>query len=95
MATTDTVGGIINGTVSYQYDVFADVLYLRLLAKMETPSLGELTNNGSIELREETTDRLVGVTIVNWWKLSGNGELPDSLAEIHRMVEPWAAQIEA
>ena len=41
MVTTDTIEGVINGTISYHYDVFADVLYLRLIADMNTPSIGD------------------------------------------------------
>ncbi len=93
MVTTDTVEGIINGTISYHYDVFADVLYLRLLADMETPSLGEEADDGLIELREEATGRLIGITVVSWWKRFGHGAFPDSLTEIHGLVEPWAEKV--
>jgi hypothetical protein len=95
MVTTDTVEGIINGTISYHYDVFADVLYLRLLSDMETPSLGEETDDGLIELREEKSSRLIGITIVSWWKRFGNGVLPDSLRELHAKIEPWAGKVAA
>lgn len=95
MVTIDTVEGIINGTISYHYDVFADVLYLRLLSDMETPSLGEETDDGLIELREENTGRLVGVTVVSWWKRFGQGTLPDSLRELQRKIEPWAGKVAA
>src|SRR5438874_1310015 len=39
MITTDTIEGGIDGRLSYHCDVFADVLYLRLLEHMETPSI--------------------------------------------------------
>jgi len=36
MVTTDTIEGLINDVISYHYNVSADVLYLRLLADMNT-----------------------------------------------------------
>ena len=60
MVTTDTLEGTINGKVSYHYDVFADVLYLRLIDQMDMPSLGEETDDGMLELRTEETNQLIG-----------------------------------
>jgi Na+-translocating ferredoxin:NAD+ oxidoreductase RnfG subunit len=93
--TTDTLEGTINGAVSYHYDVFADVLYLRLIDQMETPSLGEETEDGLIELRTEQTNQLVGITIVSWWKRFGHGALPDSISEIQKRIEPLARRVAA
>ena len=95
MVTIDTVEGVISSTVSYHYDVFADVLYLRLLSDMETPSLGEETDDGNIELHEEATGRLIGITVVSWWKRFGQGSLPDSLRELSGKIEPWAHKMAA
>ena len=96
MATSiDTLEGIINDTLSYHYDVGNDVLYLRLIADMETPTLGEENDEGFIELREETTSRLVGITVVNWWKRFGGGDLPDSIREIQKRIEPLATKLAA
>jgi hypothetical protein len=95
MVTVDTLEGIINGAISYHYDVFADVLYLRLLADMETPSIGEETDDGDILLRDEKTDRPIGLTVVSWWKRFGQGSLPDSIAEIQRRIEPLAKKVAA
>jgi hypothetical protein len=95
MVTTDTLEGTINGVISYHYDVFTDVLYLRLLADMRTPSLGEENDDGIIELREESTDRLLGLTIVSWWKRFGQGPLPDSLHAIASQIEPLASKVAA
>lgn len=93
--TTDTLEGTINGTVSYHYDVFADVLYLRLIDQMETPSIGEETDDGMIELRTEDSNRLIGITIVSWWKRFGHGALPDSISEIQKRIEPLAQKVAA
>ena len=95
MVTVETIEGIINGTVSYHYDVFADVLYLRLLADMETPSLGEESDDGDIELHEEKTGRLLGITVISWWKRFGHGALPDSISEIQKLIEPVAKKVAA
>jgi len=53
MVRIDTLEGIIDNVVDYHYDFFADVLYLRLLSDMQTPSLGQLADSGDIELHEE------------------------------------------
>jgi uncharacterized protein YuzE len=95
MVTTDTIEGTINGFVSYHYDVFADVLYLRLQSEMHTPSIGDVNDDGDIELYDERAGRLIGVTIVSWWKRFGHCALPDSLREIQRRIEPLANRIAA
>jgi uncharacterized protein YuzE len=95
MVTTDTIEGIVNGTISYHYDVFADVLYLRLLSDMDTPSIGDENDEGMIELRDENTGRILGITIVSWWKRFGQGALPDSISEIQKRIEPLAKKVAA
>lgn len=95
MVTIETVEGLINGTVSYHYDVFADVLYLRLRTEMQTPAIGDETDDGDIELHAEADDRLIGITIISWWKRFGHGELPDSISEIQRLIEPQAERLAA
>jgi uncharacterized protein YuzE len=95
MVTTDTIEGIIDRAISYHYDVFADVLYLRLLADMDTPSVGEENDDGNIELHDEQSGRLIGVTIVSWWKRFGQGPLPDSIREIQSRIEPLAKKVAA
>ena len=88
VTTTHTLEGTFNGTLSYHYDVGNDVLYLRRIADMETPALGDENDEGLIELRDEKAGRLLGITVVNWWKRFGRGDLPDSIREIE---EPTAA----
>jgi len=95
MVTTDTLEGFINEVLSYHYDVESDVLYLRVSAHRDTPTLGEETDDGLIELRDEENGQLVGLTVVHWWKRFGTGPLPDSLREIERQLEPWAARLAA
>jgi hypothetical protein len=75
--------------------VFADVLYLRLLTDMETASIGEENDDGNIELHDEKTGRLIGITVVSWWKRYGHGALPDSISEIQKFIEPVATKVAA
>jgi hypothetical protein len=95
MVTTETLEGTIDATVSYHFDVADDVLYLRLVSCRDTATLGEETDDGLIELRDEATGSLVGITVVSWWKRFGHGSLPDSLRAIESRIEPWAAKIAA
>ncbi len=95
MNTLETIEGIIGNRVSFHYDVASDVLYLRLSEKKQVPTLGEETDDGLIELREEATDEVVGVTVVHWLARFGGGSLPDSLAELTRRVEPMTARLAA
>jgi len=94
--TLDTLEGRIGGTTSYHYDVANDVLYLRRVDSMERTAVGEETDDGLIELRDEETDALVGLTIVSWWKRFGTSPaLPDSLREIEAAITPLAGRVAA
>jgi len=96
MVTTDTLEGTINGTVSYHYDVSADVLYLRLLAFLDTPTIGEQNDDGDIVLLDEKSTRPIGLTVISWWKRFGQGAaLPDSIREIQTRIEPLAGKVAA
>ncbi len=95
MVTIDAIDGIVNGSIRYHYDVADDVLYLRLKEYCDADAVGEESDDGLIELRDGASDRLVGLTVVNWWKRFGRGELPDSLREIHKAIEPLARRLPA
>jgi hypothetical protein len=95
MVQTDTLEGIIDDELHFHYDVFADVLYLRLLKDMETVTYGDLTDEGDMLLRDEITNRPVGLTVISWWKRFGHGSLPDSIAEIQKQIEPLAKKVAA
>ncbi|MGN6625911.1 MAG: hypothetical protein ACTHLN_04770 [Tepidisphaeraceae bacterium] len=82
MVTIDTLEGLIDGVLTYHYDVGNDVLYLRLRSAMGQDTYGEETDEGDILLRHPTTDEPVGLTILNWWKRFGEGALPDSIEAI-------------
>jgi uncharacterized protein YuzE len=85
--------GFVDDRLHYHYDFFADVLYLRLISEMHTHSIGEQTDDGNIELHEEKTGRLIGITIISWWKRYGHGPTPDSLKELAAKIDPWAAKV--
>jgi len=95
MVKTDTIEGVVDQLFRFHYDLTSDVLYLRLLSNEGATTIGELTDEGDILLREENTDRLVGMTIVSWWKRFGQGILPDSIHEISRRIEPLASKLAA
>ncbi|HWL92073.1 MAG TPA: DUF2283 domain-containing protein [Phycisphaerae bacterium] len=90
-----TLEAIIKGSLWFHYDAGGDVLYLRLASKRDVDTFGEETEDGFILLRDAQTDQVVGITIVNWWKRFGQGELPDSLSELERKIEPWAEKLAA
>lgn len=96
MVTTETIEGLINGTVRFHYDVFADVLYLRLASHEQTETYADQTDTGDLLLRSQETDEPVGLTLLSYWKRFGQGApLPDSLSEFHAQVEPLAAKLAA
>jgi hypothetical protein len=95
MVITDTVEGTINDTVHFHYDVFADVLYLRLLADEEAETYADVTADSDFLLRDQATDRPVGLTVIGWWKRFGHGSLPDSIRELANRIEPWAGRVAA
>jgi hypothetical protein len=95
MVKTDTIEGIVDDRFRFHFDLFADVLYIRLLSAVSTPSVGDLTDEGDILLRDEKTDAVVGLTVVSWWKRFGQGDLPDSIAEIQKHIEPLARKVAA
>ena len=95
MVVTDTLEGVVDDAYWYHYDVRDDVLYLRLSTDRDTPTLGEEDEDGVIVLRDEATRRVVGLTVVNWWSRFGQGQLPDSIREIQRHIQPWAGKVAA
>jgi len=95
MVVTDTIEGMVDGTCWFHYDLAADVLYIRLAARRDSPAVGEETADGFILLRDAETNEPVGLTVVYWWKRFGKGALPDSISSIQRLIEPWARRIAA
>lgn len=90
MVAIDTVEGTVGQTLWFHYDVGNDVLYLRQSDQLGTPTLSEETSEGFFLLRREDNDQAVGMTVISWWKIFGEGSLPDSLSKIAERVEAWA-----
>jgi len=95
MVKTDAIEGIVNDTLRFHYDIFADVLYLRRIDAEDILTYGDLTEDGDLLLRDQKTDKPVGLTIVSWWKRFGRGDLPDSISEIQTRIEPLANKVAA
>ncbi len=92
---TETLEGSIDQAIWYHYDVANDVLYLRLHSARDTPTVAEETDDGLLLLRQESDDRIVGLTVVSWWKRFGSGRRTDSIREIEQRIEGWATRIAA
>lgn len=96
MVKTDTIEGTVDDVLRFHYDIFADVLYLRLLSAEGRETYGEITDGGDMLLREEDSDKAVGLTVISWWKRYGLGmSLPDSISEIQKHIEPFAKKVAA
>jgi len=95
MVKAEVIEGIVDDLLRFHYDIFADVLSIRLLARETEPTIGDVTDEGDILLREERTDLPVGLTVVSWWKRFGRGVFPDSSSEISRLIEPMTKRFAA
>lgn len=95
MVKVDTIEGLVDGVLWCHYDIANDVLYLRLLKHRQTPAYSEETDDGFLLVRREDNDEVIGLTVVSWWKRFGTGELPDSIHELERAIEPWARRLAA
>lgn len=95
MVITDTIEGTIDEVLWYHYDITNDVLYLRMAAERQAETVSEETPEGLMLLRRADDDTPVGLTIVNWWKRFGPGELPDSIRQIERHIEAWKDRVAA
>jgi hypothetical protein len=91
----DLIEGAVNDVLWCHYDLAGDVLYLRLASERQTSAYAEETDDGFLLLRREDNDRVVGLTIVNWWRRFETGALPDSISELERKIEPWATKFAA
>ncbi len=95
MVTTDTIEGTINDLLWFHYDMVADVLYIRLASERNTPTEGEQTDDGIILLYPIDGDKVIGMTVVGWWKRFGDGALPDSIRALEQLIEPWSERLAA
>ncbi|MBN2563726.1 MAG: DUF2283 domain-containing protein [Phycisphaerae bacterium] len=95
MVVTDTLEGTVDTALWYHYDMTNDVLYLRLASERQTPTISEETPDGFLLLRRESDGQPVGLTVVNWWRRFGKGDLPDSIKKLEHCIEPWAKKVAA
>ena len=95
MVVTESIEGVVDNVLWYHYDIPNDVLYLRLLAHRQSPSVSEETPDGLLLLQHADTGLPIGLTLVNWWKRFGSGALPDSIKQLEKRIEPWASRIAA
>ena len=95
MVKVDTIEGIVDDVLWCHYDITNDVLYLRLVKHRGIPAYSEETDDGLLLVRREDNDEVAGMTIVNWWKRFGTGQLPDSIHALERAIEPWARRLAA
>jgi hypothetical protein len=100
MAMIEAIEGSTNdarfGGLWFHYDVRNDVLYIRLLERRDDEVHGEETDDGFVMLRTIDNDDVAGMTVVNWWKRFGQGQmLPDSMGAIAAKIEPWTKRLAA
>ena len=95
MVQADAIEGIVSDQLRFHYDIATDTLYLRLMKTEEASTYGDVTDEGDLLLRDDATDRPVGLTVISWWKRFGQGDLPDSISEIQRRIEPMAKRVAA
>jgi hypothetical protein len=95
MVRLEALEGVIDDVLWYHYDVASDVLYLRFTIARQIKAVGEETDDGFILLRNPKTNKPVGLTVVNWWKRFGRGQVPDSIRELQKQLEPWKARLAA
>ena len=94
MVKVDTIEGVVDEVLWCHYDLTDDVLYLRLIAGRHTATLAEETPDGLVLERRED-DKVVGITIVSWWKRFGSGSVPDSIHALEQAIEPRAKRLAA
>ena len=95
MVATDSIEGTIDQLLWFHYDIENDVLYLRKTDSRETATYADEQSDGTLLLLRQDDDQPVGITITNWWKNYGHGQLPDSLKDIEHTIEPFAKKVAA
>jgi hypothetical protein len=86
----DTLQGTLDESVWFHLDLTNDVLYLRNEATRGSQVFGEETPDGFTVLRTDNGS-LAGMTIVNYWRRFGSGELSSaSIRKVRDRVAGWA-----
>jgi hypothetical protein len=84
----DTIEGIWQGRLSYHYDRFADVLYVAHVDDVAEEAYGEEDEQGFHVMRSLADNRLVGLTVLSFWRRYGRGEMAGlSAADLERTLE--------
>lgn len=95
MVATDTIEGTIDNSFWFHYDLANDILYLRMADCSDVQTYADEQEDGSLLLHNLEDDTVVGLTIVDWWKTYGNGDIPDSLRRLEEEIEPFAQKLAA
>lgn len=82
------IEGVWGQALHYHLDLDNDVLYLRLLSRMDAEAYGEDTADGFTLLRSLEDDIVVGMVVVSYWKRFGTGAIEDAtLRAVESSVE--------
>ena len=93
MVTTNTIEGIINATLWFHYDVHNDVLHLQFVSTRGQETFGEETSDGLLLFRTDD-EHIAGMTIVDYWKRFGSGDIETlTLSLIQQQVEKAADRL--
>lgn len=95
MVKVDAIEAVVDARVWCHYDLVNDVLYLQLLKDREAATYSEETADGFLLVRRDDNDDVAGLTVVNWWRRFGSGDVPDSIRQLEQAIEPWARKLAA
>lgn len=93
MAIADTLAGIVDSRLAFHYDVGNDVLSFARSGRRFRETFGEEAPGGLFVHRDAETDEIIKWTRISWWKLFGDGPLPDSMSELARRIEAWSRNL--
>lgn len=88
----EIVEGVHGGVLYYHYDVPGDVLYLRLAARRDDEVYGEEDEQGFHVLRSLVDDKVVGLTVIGFWREFGQGQ-PLAQADWQQTMEARVADL--
>jgi hypothetical protein len=90
----DTIEGVWQDSLSYHYDRFADVLYVERVDAADEEAYGQEEEPGCHMMRSLADDRLVGLTVVGYWRRYGGVSLTDlRAADLERKLEAYVGEL--
>ncbi len=90
----DTIEGVWKDRLSYHYDRFADVLYVARLDALDEEAYGEEDEAGCHVMRSLADNRLVGLTVVGYWRRYGAASLTElRAADLERQLEAHVGEL--